>query len=131
MTRFTRYNPHGQVLKRMDPNGLVTTYTYDLRQRLTAQQAGTERTTFTYDPVGNLTAVTLPDGSAITYTYDTAHRLTQVQDRAGNAIVYTLDAMGNRTREEVRDPGGQLTQHLTRVYDALNRLQQATGGTAH
>jgi YD repeat-containing protein len=131
VTRFPKYNPHGQVLERRDPNGLVTTYTYDRRQRLTAQQVGTERTTFTYDSMGNLTAVTLPDGSGVTYTYDAAHRLMQVQDVAGNTIVYTLDAMGNHTREEVRDPGGQLTQSLSQVYDALNRLQQITGGTTH
>jgi YD repeat-containing protein len=131
VTRLPKYNPHGQVLESVDPNGLVTTYTYDLRQRLTARQVGTERTTFIYDPVGKLTAVTLSDGSAVTYTYDAAHRLTQAQDNAGNTIAYTLDAMGNRIGEEVHDPGGQLTQHLTRVYDALNRLQQLTGGTTH
>lgn len=131
VTRFTKYNPHGQVLERIDPNGLVTTFTYDLRQRLTAQQVGTERTVYTYDPVGNLTAVTLPDGAELTYTYDAAHRLIGVADRLGNTFTYTLDAMGNRVGEEVRDPGGQLTHSLTRVYDALNRLQQLTGDAAY
>ncbi|TAK64768.1 DUF6531 domain-containing protein, partial [Methylobacter sp.] len=35
-TQLTRYSPHGQVEQLTDPNGLVTTLTYDLRQRLTS-----------------------------------------------------------------------------------------------
>lgn len=34
VTQFTRYTPSGQPLESIDPNGVVTTHTYDARQRL-------------------------------------------------------------------------------------------------
>ncbi len=128
VTRFTQYNRHGQVLQRVDANGLVTNYTYDLRQRLTRITTGDEQTAYEYDPVGNLKKVTLPDGGFIAYTYDAAHRLIQVDDHKGNKVVYTLDAMGNRIAEKATDPSGALVRNLSRVVDALNRVQQVVGG---
>jgi YD repeat-containing protein len=127
ITRFTRYNRHGQALQRIDPNGLVTNYTYDLRQRLTSVTAGSEATVYEYLPTGLLKKATLPDGSFIAYTYDPAQRLTQIDDHKGSRIVYTLDAMGNRINEQATDPGGQLKRSASRVIDALNRVQQMTG----
>jgi YD repeat-containing protein len=89
---------------------------------------GGEATTYDYDGVGQLKQVTQADGAFVRYTYDDAHRLTDAADGAGNRIHYTLDNMGNRIREEVQDPSGVLAAQVTRVYDALNRLQQITGG---
>ena len=43
-------------------------------------------------------------------------------------MTYTLDNMGNRTGEDLKDPGGNLLRNVTRVYDALNRVQSTTGG---
>lgn len=127
VTRITAYDPHGNPLTIIDPNGLVTNLTYDLRQRLTSKQVGDETTSYQYDGVGQLTRVTLPDGRSLIYTYDSAHRLTSLADSLGNQIRYTLDAMGNRTKEDVLDPNGQLSQTRSRVYDALNRLYQDIG----
>ena len=126
-TQYTRYNHHGQVEETVDANGLVTTSTYDLRQRLLTRTVGSETTTLQYDGVGQVTLLTLPDNSTLAYTYDAAHRLTKVTDGLNNSISYTLDAEGNRINEEVKDPSGNLTKTLTRSYDALNRLQQLTG----
>jgi len=128
-TQITAYNAHGQPLTIVDPNGLTTTLTYDARQRLTSRSVGGETTSFEYDGVGQVTKVTLPDGSFLTYAYDAAHRLTAIADSLGNRIAYTLDAMGNRTREDVFDPGNQLAQTRSRVYSSLNRLDQEIGGT--
>jgi YD repeat-containing protein len=128
VTQFTRYNAHGQAEEIIDPNGVVTTLTYDLRQRLTSRNVGGETTAFQYDPVGSLTRLTQPDGSYISYTYDGARRLTEVADNQGNRIAYTLDAAGNRTKEEVFDPQGVLAKTLVRAYDALGRMQTLTGG---
>ncbi|TAK60495.1 DUF6531 domain-containing protein [Methylobacter sp.] len=122
-TRLNRYSPHGQVEELTDPNGLVTTLSYDNRQRLTSLDAGGETTTYAYDPAGQLTRVTGPDGAYLDYSYDAAHRLIKTQDDQGNTLSYTLDAMGNRIKEEAYDPGGQLARSQTRVYDALSRLQ--------
>ncbi|HEY8037468.1 MAG TPA: hypothetical protein VIF37_17955 [Methylobacter sp.] len=122
-TQLTRYNAHGQVEQLTDPNGLVTTLTYDLRQKLTSSDAGGETTAYSYDPAGQLTRVTRPDGAYLAYSYDAAHRLIRTQDDQGNTLSYTLDAMGNRIKEEAHDPGGQLARSESRVYDALSRLQ--------
>lgn len=127
VTQITAYDIHGRPLTVIDPNGLVTTLNYSPRGWLTNRSVSGETTTYTYDGVGQLTKVALPDGSYLTYTYDAARRLTAIGDSLGNKISFTLDAMGNRTREDVIDPSNALTQTRSRVYDALNRLWKDIG----
>ena len=127
VTRLAAYNLHGQPTQIVDPNGLVTDLTYDLRLRLTSRKVGTELTTFTYDPRGLLTNVALPDGASLTYSYDAAHRLVAIADQQGSRIDYTLDAMGNRITERATDNGGTLVRNIQRSIDALNRVQQVVG----
>jgi RHS repeat-associated protein len=124
VTTFNTYNAHGQPLTITDPNGLVTTLTYDARQRVKSRQIGTETTSYAYYPTGLLKTVTLPDSSTIGYTYDGAHRLTDITDGVGNHIHYTLDAMGNRTAENTYDPSNTLRRTHTRVFNALNQLNE-------
>ena len=126
-TDITAYNAHGQPLTIVDANGLTTTLTYDERQRLKTRTVGNETTSYDYDSVGQLTRVTLPDGSFLSYTYDDAHRLTGIQDNLGNRVAYTLDAMGNRTQEQMFDPANQLAQKRSRIYSNLNRLFRELG----
>jgi RHS repeat-associated protein len=123
-TTFNTYNAHGQPLTVTDPNGVATTLTYDLRQRLTSRQIGSETTSYSYYPTGLLQTVTLPDSSTITYTYDAAHRLTDITDGLGNHIHYTLDNMGNHTAENSYDPSSTLKRTHTRVINTLNELSQ-------
>ncbi|QOJ24279.1 MAG: RHS repeat protein [Gammaproteobacteria bacterium] len=127
VTQITRYNAHGQPEEIVDPNGLVTSLTYDVRQRILSRTVGTEITRYQYDGVGQLQKITLPDGSFLSYTYDAAHRLTAIADNLGNRVQYTLDAMGNRTKEELFDPLNNLTKTQQRGFDALNRLWKDTG----
>ncbi len=127
MTQILAYNAYGQPLTIVDPNGLTTALTYDVRQRLISRNVGGETTIYSHDALGQLTRVTLPDGSFLAYGHDAAHRLTGIADSLGNSIVYTLDAMGNRTLEQVRDPGGSLAQTRSRVFNSLNRLAQDIG----
>jgi YD repeat-containing protein len=127
LTSITAYNGHGQPLTIVDPSGLSTTLTYDERQRLKSRNVGGELTSYDYDGVGQLKKVTLPDASFLSYTYDDAHRLTGMSDNLGNSITYTLDAMGNRTKEDVRDPANALAQTRTRVFNNLNQLFQEIG----
>jgi YD repeat-containing protein len=129
VTSFPVYNAHGQPLTVVDPNGLVTTMTYDPRLRLKTRTVGEETTSYDYDGVGQLTKVTLPDGSFLSYAYDAAHRLTGMQDNLGNRISYTLDSVGNRTREQVFGPSSQLAQTRSRVFNNLNRLFRELGAT--
>jgi RHS repeat-associated protein len=124
VTTFNTYNAHGQPLTITDANGVVTTLTYDSRQRLTSRQAGTETTSYSYYPTGLLNTITLPDGSTLASTYDAAHRLTGVTDGLGDHIDYTLDAMGNHTTENTFDPSNTLRRTHSRVINTLNQLYQ-------
>ncbi|WP_301261112.1 hypothetical protein [Eleftheria terrae] len=127
VTRYTRYNPHGQVLTMVDPNNVSTEYTYDLRQRLKSVSTGGQSTKYDYEPTGLLKQVTQPDGSYVRYSYDDAHRLTGISDGLGNSVTYTLNNAGEREKEEVKDPSGALMRNISRAYDALGRLQSVTG----
>ncbi len=127
LTQITAYNAHGAPLSVIDPNGVLTTFTYDTRNRLLSHSRGSETTAYQYDNSGQLTKTTLPDGSFLSYSYDAAHRLTGITDGVGNTVTYTLDAMGNRIKEETADPNAVLTRTRSRVYDNLNRLQQELG----
>jgi len=127
ITTYTRYNFAGQWLEMKDANDVITTRVFDERQRLKSVTSAGSATTYDYWPTGLLKRVTLPDASSLAYGYDDAHRLTSVTDNLGNSITYTLDASGNRTGEEIKDPSGRLAKTLTRVPDALNRIQQTTG----
>jgi YD repeat-containing protein len=127
VTTYNKYNKHGQVLTTTDPNGVVTTNTYDLRMRLKSSSVGGQTTFFDYDAVGQLKKVTRPDASWVGYDYDNAHRQVAAYDGQGNRIDYVLDGLGNRVSELVKDPAGVLRKQLTRSVDALGRVQQVTG----
>lgn len=127
-TCLSNYDANGRVGRITDPNGLITDLTYSPRGWLASKTVGGETTSYDYDGVGQMTKVTNPDGSYIRYSYDDAHRLTDITDSLGNSIHYTLDLRGNRINEEVKDTSGVLARQTTRVYNALNWLQQITGG---
>jgi len=132
VTTYNSYNAYGRPLTITDSNNVVTTLTYDSRQRLTSQSIAGEMTSFSYYSTGLLKTVTLPDSSYLQYTYDNAHRLIQISDGAGNTIAYTLDADGNRTSANTTDPSGVLHRTHSRVFNALSQLYQDIGaaGTA-
>jgi YD repeat-containing protein len=127
VTSYTHYNRHGQALRLVDPNGVLTVNTYDLRQRLKSATVGGRETVFSYDAAGLLKQLSLPDGTSVGYTWDDAQRLTKITDQAGNSVTYTLDNAGNRAQEVVTDSSGNLSRTITRAFDALGRLQQVTG----
>jgi len=134
VTQFTLYDGAGRLRQMIDPKGIVIDITYTPRgwvaSTTVAPPGGAARTTtYSYDNAGQLAGVTLADGTTLGYSYDAAHRLTGVTDAKGNTVTYTLDAMGNRTGEQVKDPSGILQRNITRVYDALNRVQQTTGAS--
>jgi RHS repeat-associated protein len=132
VTTYGSYDAHGQPLSITDPNSVVTTLTYDARQRLKTRTAAAETTSFDYWPTGLLKKVTQPDGSFLSYSYDAAHRLMGIADSEGNRIAYTLDNVGNRTKEETFDPSSALASTRSRVFNTLTQLHKKLGaaGTA-
>jgi YD repeat-containing protein len=127
VTRYPLYNRAGQVLQQVDPNGVVTAYTYDARQRLTSATTAGQTTLYAYWPTGLIRRITNADQSWLQYDHDDAQRLVRVSDNLGNSITYTLDSSGQRMAEEVKDISGVLRRQLSRSFDALGRVQQVTG----
>lgn len=127
VTQYTKYNKYGQLLESTDPNGVLTVNTYDPMQRLLSTTVGGQATSYSYDRMGQLKKVTLPDASWIGYDYDYAFRQTAVYDSKGNRTDYVLDNVGNRIGETTKDPSGALKRQLTRSIDALGRVQRITG----
>ncbi len=92
-----------------DPGGLgyTTAYSYDALGDLTAVvQNGGRNRTFTYDALGRLTAETTPEGGTITYGYDASGHQGDLTSRVAPAP--------NQT--------GSATVTTTYSYDALHRL---------
>lgn len=127
VAQYPRYNAAGQPLQEIDANGIVTTHTYDLRQRPLSRTVGGEATLYEWLPSGPLRRVVSPDGSWVAYEHDDAGRLWQVHDQIGNRLTYTLDPMGQRIAEQVLDPSGVLRRSVARSFDALGRVQQIVG----
>ncbi|KHK54123.1 type IV secretion protein Rhs [Ralstonia sp. A12] len=132
-TTINQYDPNGRPLQMTDANGTITAFTYSNRGWLTSQvvtpaNGAAQTTNYSYDAVGQLIKVAPPDGSGVSFGYDGAHRMTGATDSLGNSITFTLDAMGNRTQDQSKDPSGNLTRQITRVFDSMNRPLKITVG---
>lgn len=126
-TVYDTYDRSGRVRQMTDPNGVATTFSYHPRGWLKSATTAGQTASYEYWPTGLLKLVTRPDGSWLYQEHDDAHRLRYIKDNFGNSITYTLDNLGNRTAEDVRDPGNVLRRSLGRGIDALGRVQQITG----
>jgi RHS repeat-associated protein len=133
VSHITSYNHSGLPLSMTDANGVVTTFTYDARERLltrTIQAAsGNATTTLGYDAAGDLTSITLPNNSQLLYTYDTAHRVIMVQNNLNEQIDYTLNANGDITRQQILNSSSTLTKTQSAVFDSLGRTLQQMGAS--
>jgi YD repeat-containing protein len=130
-TTLSGYDGNGRVGSVLEPNGILTQFTYTVGGNLASRTVSTggspETTSYEYDPIGQLTKVTNPDGSGFTYGYDDAHRLLSIGDILGNSVVYTLDLTGNRLNEQIKDPNGVLARQISRVFNTLNQMISVTG----
>jgi RHS repeat-associated protein len=136
VTQYVSYDKAGRVTRMQDANATYTDMTYHARGWLLTRtvranangsaSSADATTTFAYDNVGNVVKTTQPDGAYVVYTYDDAHRLTDITDNLGNTMHYSLDAAGNRTQENTSDTNGVLMRTLSRSYDQLSQLHQAT-----
>lgn len=128
VTIYNDYDTNGRLLQRTDPDGLVTHFGYDFRGRLIAEtqsllgNEATSRTTrYTYDGVGQLTALTLPNGLTLTYTWDAAHDLRVIEDSDGNRIDYDYDEAGNVTDVNMTGADGELARRVWLAYNTYAR----------
>jgi len=119
------YDNHGNLtsIGSSNANGANMSYGYDALNRpnvVTDSHRGANITNYTYDPVGNLNTVTLPNGEAVTYQYDQLNRLTNMAATVSGtqvaSYVYTLGPAGNRTNV------AELVRNVAYGYDNLYRL---------
>jgi len=135
------YDGNDNVIQATAPNGALTTYTYDNNDEKTAMFApkdtstGPQReTTYAYDPAGNLSSVTEPDGNqpsppstfTTNYGYDAINELTSKTDAASNVTGYGFDDVGNQT--SVTDP---LNHTTLQAYDLDHRPTVTTDPANH
>ncbi|MBX3443840.1 MAG: RHS repeat protein [Planctomyces sp.] len=128
------YNNRGLPTQMTDPNGMVTTFTYDERGRLltrTVDDGGADATTtFGYNAAGLVTSITLPDGYELNYEYDDAHRLTAVENDDGERIEYTLDDAGKITEQDIKNSGGGIVKTQSRTFDIIGRMLTQVGASS-
>ncbi len=127
ITTYDLYDANGRLQQMTDPNGLVTSYTYDARGRVktvtqTPVSGSAALTQYSYTPWGDVAQVIDPDGVILNYQYDAAHYLRFIVDAAGNYIHYSYDLKGNRTGDYTYDPSGTLTRSVGYAYDLRNHL---------
>ncbi len=122
-TVYSDYDELGRVGKMTDPNGLVTTFSYDTRGRITQVDRGGAITQYQYYPTGKLRTSTGPIGEVLSYSYDDAQRLIEISDNLGNRMVYTLNTEGEQELEHIFDPEDIQVKTLGRAFDAYNRLE--------
>lgn len=91
------YQPFGPVNGWTWGNGSQSWRGYDLDGRLIGQSLGSADRNLTYDPAGNITAISDPANSQI-FGYDALSRLSALND-SSYALSWNYDANGNRLSE--------------------------------
>src|SRR6266567_9382707 len=86
------YDASGNRLTMVDPTG-ATSWTYDSLNRVTAvSQPSVGQVTYGYDAASNRTSLGLPGGGSVSYTFDAANRLASVVHTAQRTTSFTYDA---------------------------------------
>ena len=127
-TTVYSYDPASNLATVSYPNGVQSTFTYDDLDRLAALTAPQASYTYTLSPTGNRTAVTESSGRTLNWSYDGIYRLTQEaisldpHGKNGTAA-YGLDPVGNRL-SQTASISGLANGNFT--YDADDRLSTET-----
>jgi len=120
------YTPTGQRASMADGTG-ATTYQYDaLDHPITVTNGAGASVGYGYDAVGNLTALTYPNGSQVTRSYDTLDRLSGVRDWLGHTARFGYDAADNLI---IGTLPTSTSTNVAMGYDAADRLVGITDTT--
>ena len=134
------YNRVGRRTRAALPNGTTAAYAYDPTGQLTAlthkDATGTvlQRTTYTYNAVGNRTTKVDQFGRS-DYTYDAGHRLQEAATPVPSQPLeaFTYDLLGNRLTSTENgmarfNAGNQLREdaHFLYQYDVNGNLRRQT-----
>ena len=130
---------NAQIFARFDSvSGDGVTNAYDGFGRLSSSTLAIDSVSRTvssplYDPAGNRTQITHPDGQAFTYTYDTRGRLSGLYEGVGTAT--WLDQFGYNAQGLPASRSERYGSSVTYGYDTIGRLNSLadafTGGTGN
>ncbi|MCL5768198.1 Ig-like domain-containing protein [Acinetobacter sp. ANC5681] len=123
-TTSYNYNAVGNRLNEVKPNGIITGYAYDERNRLTAiahAKAGQVIASYAYvlDAAGQRLSMIEHTGRSTIWSYDAAGRLLEENIQNGQnpqSTQYQYDAVGNRIEQTVNNI------KTTYQYDGNDRL---------
>jgi YD repeat-containing protein len=121
----------GELLTSTSPLGLISHWTYDKSNRLTAfQDPAGSVTHYTYDSLGRSTRIVYPAGTSCDQNYDPHGRPFQKSYNYG--VTTQADYFDNGLLSTLTITPGPLGPVPTHVYgyDGLNRLTRATAGSS-
>ena len=115
------YTATGQRGSMSDGTG-TTTYAYDALDRpITVTNGAGQTVSYSYDPVGNVAALTYPDSSVVTRSYDALDRLSSVTDPLGPGTTFSYDGDSNLITTTLPN-----TTSVIQDYNAANGLTGIT-----
>ncbi len=116
------YDAAGSPLTMTEPDGGTWHFTYDDHENLTsvADRTGRQIATLKYDPYGELTKKTTPDGD-VSYTYGSSGLLATMTDTLNRTTTYGYDSGGHVTG--VTGPDGRIWGYS---YDANGKTKTVT-----
>jgi RHS repeat-associated protein len=123
------YSPGDNTSQMTEDNGGVWTFKYDTKLGVLLRKADPDGniTSYTYDQNKNMLSKKVPDGSVTSYTYDSNGNMTSMTDALGQTTTYTYNAFGQTT--SITDPQGNKTSHTYDVKGDLSSTTDPTGGT--
>jgi len=123
------YNVVGNLVTRTLPNGVISTHTYDQRDRLLSLEHHTGVSVlasydYTLDNVGNRLAVEEADGGRITWAYDDAYRLiSETRYSVSDVAIYNAAWVYDATNNRLSQTEDSVT--TTYTYDELDQITQS------
>ena len=102
-TSYT-YDAAGNVETVTDVNGVVTTFTYDGRNRQLSATRNGVATSRTYTAAGELDTATDALSRTMDYAYNDAGFVEKILDPSGNFVYYAYNSLGKRTEESIMRP---------------------------
>jgi RHS repeat-associated protein len=102
-TTTYEYNTGGQLIRIVDPVGLITAFTYVNGKVATITDPANRVTQLAYDAAGNLTRITNPDGTTRQWDYDGRHHMTGETDQLGNREESFYDFAGRAASAVLKD----------------------------
>ncbi|MEL4106285.1 kelch repeat-containing protein [Oscillospiraceae bacterium WX1] len=140
LTSSYTYDKDGNILTSTDENGVVTTNTYDLMDRLlTTSQPGADEnnaavtitSSRTYDWAGKVLTATDPNNNTTTYTYDKQENVSKITNALNGVQYFVYDRAGHKLAEvspKNYSSGAELTD-MSRTeysYDDMGRVLLVT-----